>query len=129
MRNYTLLGKRRIDLELSISYSDNMQNVEGIVITAINKIDILPSTEVEFFYTKFGDFGIHLVVRYWIKFSRQAAYMKAVSDGMKNIKTAFDENDIVIPFPIRTLDFGVNGGKHLSQVLDNRSNDGKTPTD
>jgi small conductance mechanosensitive channel len=33
-----------------------------------------------------------------------------------NIKKAYDENDIMIPFPIRTLDFGIKGGKELSEV-------------
>jgi small conductance mechanosensitive channel len=31
-------------------------------------------------------------------------------------KKAFDEQDITIPFPIRTLDFGIKGGLKLSQM-------------
>ncbi len=33
------------------------------------------------------------------------------------IKKAFDENDIMIPFPIRTLDFGIKGGEKLAEAL------------
>jgi small conductance mechanosensitive channel len=33
------------------------------------------------------------------------------------LKKAFDESDVTIPFPIRTLDFGVVGGEKLSDVL------------
>ena len=33
------------------------------------------------------------------------------------IKEAFDKNKIVIPFPIRTLDFGIKGGERLSDSL------------
>ena len=33
------------------------------------------------------------------------------------IEKAFDENDIVIPFPIRTLDFGIKGGQKLEESL------------
>jgi small conductance mechanosensitive channel len=32
------------------------------------------------------------------------------SKAIKAIKKAFDEQDITIPFPIRTLDFGIKGG-------------------
>jgi small conductance mechanosensitive channel len=32
------------------------------------------------------------------------------------IKKAFDQNEITIPFPIRTLDFGIKGGKTLSEM-------------
>ena len=34
-----------------------------------------------------------------------------------NIKKAFDAHDITIPFPIRTLDFGIKGGIPLNQML------------
>jgi len=33
------------------------------------------------------------------------------------MKKAFDKNDITIPFPIRTLDFGIKGGEKLNEVM------------
>ncbi|MGZ5303898.1 MAG: hypothetical protein ACXWDO_07295 [Bacteroidia bacterium] len=33
------------------------------------------------------------------------------------IKKAYVENDITIPFPIRTLDFGIKGGETLSEMM------------
>jgi small conductance mechanosensitive channel len=38
------------------------------------------------------------------------------SKAIKAIKRAFYEQDITIPFPIRTLDFGIKGGQKLSQM-------------
>jgi small conductance mechanosensitive channel len=38
------------------------------------------------------------------------------SKAIKRIKKAFDEQDITIPFPIRTLDFGIKGGKKLKKM-------------
>ncbi|MFT4803594.1 MAG: small conductance mechanosensitive channel [Cyclobacteriaceae bacterium] len=38
------------------------------------------------------------------------------SKAIKAIKSAFDEHEITIPFPIRTLDFGIKGGQKLSQM-------------
>jgi hypothetical protein len=29
----------------------------------------------------------------------------------------WDDNDITIPFPIRTLDFGIKGGEPLANIL------------
>jgi small conductance mechanosensitive channel len=44
----------------------------------------------------------------------------------QTIKKAFDEQDITIPFPIRTLDFGIKGGLKLSQMeLNKCSNESK----
>ncbi len=37
--------------------------------------------------------------------------------GMSRIKEVFDENNITIPFPIRTLDFGIKGGLSLGETL------------
>jgi len=54
-----------------------------------------------------------------VKFQKQTDYLQALSDGVKNIKSAYDANDITIPFPIRTLDFGIKGGKTLTEVLPN----------
>jgi small conductance mechanosensitive channel len=53
---------------------------------------------------------------YWIDFDKETNYLKAVHDGIKKIKLAYDENGITIPFPIRTLDFGIKGGKTLSEM-------------
>jgi small conductance mechanosensitive channel len=36
------------------------------------------------------------------------------------IKEAFDTEGITIPFPIRTMDFGIEGGRTLAQELEDR---------
>jgi small conductance mechanosensitive channel len=73
--------------------------------------------KVEFFYTAFGDSSINFVVRYWVNYGRQPDYFRAISDGIKNLKKTYNENDITIPFPIRTLDFGIKGGEKLDSML------------
>ena len=63
---------------------------------------------VQVFYTKFADSSIELVVRIWLTASDQLSYFDARSEAMIAIKKAFDQEGIVIPFPVRTLDFGAN---------------------
>ncbi len=100
-----------------ISYGEKLPNVEKVVSEAIQQINYLKKDRpIEFFYTSFGDSSINFVVRYWINFNRIPEYMKAQSDGIKHIKAAFDEVGITIPFPIRTLDFGIKGGKTLAEI-------------
>ncbi|MBL6445839.1 mechanosensitive ion channel [Fulvivirga sp. 29W222] len=116
--HYTINGNRRIDLECGISYGDDLDKVEEISINAIKKIPYLQSgRKVEFFYQGFGDSSINFVIRYWVNFKRQPDFLQAQSDGIKNLKKAYDQNGITIPFPIRTLDFGIKGGEKLSEVL------------
>ena len=57
----------------------------------------------------------------WLNAVLPGEYASAVSDIIMKIKKAFDENDITIPFPIRTLDFGIKGGEKLSEVFDYKS--------
>jgi small-conductance mechanosensitive channel len=43
----------------------------------------------------------------WINTPEQSVYNKVGSEAIIRIKKAYDANDIMIPFPIRTLDFGI----------------------
>jgi small-conductance mechanosensitive channel len=53
----------------------------------------------------------------WIDYDSQLKFVKARSEMIKAIKSAFDKNDILIPFPIRTLDFDIKGGENLVTPL------------
>ncbi|MBS2098998.1 mechanosensitive ion channel family protein [Carboxylicivirga linearis] len=116
--HFTINGHRRIDLSVGISYGDDLEKAEEVTKEAIREISYLePGTTVELFYTEFGSSSINFVIQYWVKFARESDYLKAQSQGIKNIKKAYDQNDITITFPIRTLDFGMKGGKSLGEVL------------
>ena len=44
-------------------------------------------------------------------------YLEARSDAVIAIRKAFNAHDITIPFPIRTLDFGIKGGETLKEQI------------
>jgi small conductance mechanosensitive channel len=118
MTNFSGSGNRRIDLKVSVSYEADLRKVQQITMDAIKQITLLQEgKEIEFFYEAFGDYSIELVVRYWIPFSKQSEYMQAVHEGIVHLKEAFDENGIVIPYPIHTislesgLEFPMNSAK------------------
>ena len=68
------------------------------------------------FYQEFGDSSINFVIRLWVNSPEQPTYLKVGNDAVMRIKKAYDENNITIPFPIRTLDFGIKGGATLSEM-------------
>jgi small conductance mechanosensitive channel len=76
----------------------------------------LGEDEVTFFYKEFGDSSINFVIRLWTNSTEQPAYLQVGSDAIMRIKAAFDKNNIMIPFPIRTLDFGIKGGIPLNEM-------------
>ena len=117
--NYSRMKRRRVDLSVGISYGDDLNQAKEVAIGAIEALQSHQSGRpVELFFTEFGDSSINFIVRFWIDFEdRQADYLAAKSAAIEAIKEAFDKNDITIPFPIRTLDFGIVGGRSLAEEL------------
>jgi small conductance mechanosensitive channel len=118
---------RRVDVPCGVSYGEDLREVKRVVSEAVEAMDgRLPERGVEFFWTGYGGSSIDFVVRFWIPFEKQVDYLEAISETIMRIKQAFDERDITIPFPIRTLDFGIKGGEGLRQVLDGRQAEAAT---
>ena len=118
LKNYTVTGKRRVDISCGVSYGDDLDKVEGLVIEAIkNNIDYLESKPVDIVYNQFGDSSINFVARFWIDNVDHRDFLAEQSKAIKAIKKIFDANDIMIPFPITTLDFGIKGGVPMKKML------------
>ncbi|PKL78862.1 MAG: mechanosensitive ion channel protein MscS [Ignavibacteriae bacterium HGW-Ignavibacteriae-4] len=117
--NFTENGKRRVDLEVGISYGDDLEKVKKVTLDAINSLhDILKEEEVQFYYTGFGNSSINFVVMFWTEYKiKHSEFLEAQHRAIMAINKAYKGNDITIPFPIRTLDFGIKGGEKLSSVL------------
>ncbi|MEM6735158.1 MAG: mechanosensitive ion channel family protein [Bacteroidota bacterium] len=115
--NFTKTYERRIDLEVGVSYAEDLEKVRQIVINAVNTLPyLLPGKEINIFYNAFGDSSINFTLMLWVKYPNEPGYLKARSDAIIAIKKAFHKYNITIPFPIRTLDFGIKGGEKLSQT-------------
>jgi small conductance mechanosensitive channel len=117
IENYSMLGKRRIDLTIGISYGEDLEKVKRITMNCLAGMKGLSTIDdITFFYTEFGDSSINYVLRIWINSADQPEFLGAGSEAIMRIKKAYDENDIMIPFPIRTLDFGIKGGVPLNEM-------------
>ena len=116
--NYSALGRRRIDLEVGVSYSDDLARAREVAVQAVEQVSArLPDRPVELFYEEFGRSSVNFVIRFWISFSKQPDYLGARSEAIERIKQAFDAEGITIPFPTRVLDFAIKEGSTLSEVL------------
>jgi small conductance mechanosensitive channel len=116
--NYSSLGRRRIDLNVGVSYGDDLVKAREVAVRAVEEIpERLADRPVELYYEEIGESSINFVIRFWISFSKQADYLAARSEAIIHIKQAFDAEGITIPFPTRVLDFAVKGGETLAEVL------------
>jgi small-conductance mechanosensitive channel len=120
LENFTQLGVRRIDLSCGVSYGDDLEKAKQVAIEAVKSMGNYNEDKgVEFYYDEFGDSSINFKIRFWVDFRTNPDFWSARSDAIIAITKKFDENDIMIPFPIRTLDFGIKGGEKLDAMLKN----------
>ncbi len=95
--NYSEKPLRRVDLTFSVSYSDDFEKAENIILDLIAKHpltleDPAPRARVK----SHGASSIELTTAAWCK---TEDYWSVFFDLNEQVKKAFDENGISIPFP------------------------------
>jgi len=118
IKNFTLTGKRRIDLELGVSYADDLQLAKRLAAEAVADVSRRDKgRDVEVYYTSLAESAVRMMVRIWVQYEKQRDFLEARSQAIQRIKAAFDQNGVTMPYPVRTLDFGAKGGTSLSEML------------
>lgn len=117
LKNYSHTPRRRIEVKCGVAYNDDLEEVRDTVVRAIeNNIEFMDIKPVSMYFTEFGDSSINFTVYFWQRITSQADYKAAHSKAIITIKKALDKNGFSIPFPIRTLDFGVEGGLRIDDI-------------
>jgi small conductance mechanosensitive channel len=125
--NLTEGGQRRLRVACGVSYGDDLEKVERIVLETLeNTPGRIPGEDITIHWLEFGDSSINFTANIWLDYTREnKAFVGAKNYAVKAIKKAFDDNDIMIPFPIRTLDFGIKGGVTLKEEIKESGVEGK----
>ncbi|RKN75127.1 mechanosensitive ion channel family protein [Ulvibacterium marinum] len=107
IKNFSTTAQSRVILGCGVGYSSDLNFVRELVIKRISEAfdEVENKEDIIFLYKEFGDSAINFEVRFWIDSTSALEVAKAKTEALILIKTAFDKNDITIPFPIRTLDF------------------------
>lgn len=99
----TAYENRRTDLAVGVDYNTSLPKAKKIlqnIITGVEGVLNYPEPEIDL--VAFGDSSIDLIVRYWTT-PRQPTVRQVQTRAIIAIKQAFDEADISIPYPIRTV--------------------------
>ena len=118
LSNLSRKGERRMELEVGVSYGDDLEKVQSVARSALEGIQPRLDRPVDIFFKQFGESSVDFCAHVWIAFRTQRDLLVAQSAAVMAIHKAFGENDITIPFPIRTLDFGIPGGTPLREELE-----------
>jgi small conductance mechanosensitive channel len=99
--NYTAREIRRVDIEVGVSYGDNLDKVKKAIDTVM-KMDsrILAEPAPQIAVGELGESSVNFVVRPWVK---TADYWDVKFATQENLKKQFDAEGISIPFPQRDV--------------------------
>ncbi len=99
--NYTTTGSRRLDLVVGIAYESDLKKAKQLlqdIIAADSRVMEEPAPTIA--VAELGDSSVDFVVRPWVK---TGDYWALKFDLTEKIKLTFDENNISIPYPQRTV--------------------------
>ena len=95
--NWSARDTRRIDLVIGISYEDNLTTAKRVIENVLaNEDRILEENPPLVAVLELADNSVNLTVRVWTKSTDYFATKLALTE---NIKLAFDEAGITIPYP------------------------------
>ena len=120
VKNTSITTQKRIILKCGVAYGSDLEQVKKIVVDLVNNTVQLLSKDKDilFVFREFGDSSINFELRFYVDTPSVVESIKIKSDFIINLKKTFDENNINIPFPIRTLDID----EHTLALLKNESN-------
>lgn len=122
IENYSRYKKRRYDLTVGISYAEDLEVVKELTLKTLEGMEGLSSDEkTTLVYTEFSDSTINFTVRLWTDQIKQGDYLDVGSRALMRLKKAYDKAGISLPYPIRTLDFGIKGGVSLAEMLEGQA--------
>lgn len=94
--NLTAAGSRKLDISVVVAYDTNIKHAKKIMEQLLQKSAYCDKTQVvEVFVDDFLDNGIKMCMRCFVKSSD---YWNAKWELMEELKEAFDENGIIIPY-------------------------------
>ena len=95
--NVTALGNRRVDLTFNASYGDDVRKVEKVLLEVCDRNPLIMDVPAPFArLSGHRDSALEYTVRAWCAVDD---YWTVYFDLLRDVKLAFDENGITIPFP------------------------------
>jgi len=103
IKNYSRYSKRRFDVTVGVAYDSDLKLVRDTVVKVIHTIPgALSDPEPKVIFNNLGPSTIDFTVYYWVDL-KVGEYFNSIDLAITGIKTAFEENNIEMPYPIQTV--------------------------
>ena len=115
IKNPVAKNQLRLQVPFGIGYDDDIDKATDIILEeARNHEDILDDPGPTVRLTELGDSSVTLTSRIWISDPSRSDFVRTRAEYVQTVKRRFDEEDINIPYPNRTL-----GGELTLSGLEN----------
>ena len=102
--NYSKTVRLRLTTEVGIDYDDDISEAATIAKRTMESCDaVADSPNPDVILESFGDSSVVLRLRYWIDRPTIQRKLSAQNEVIEGVKSAFETEDIKIPFPQREL--------------------------
>ena len=103
MVNHDRSGVRRVSFSVGVGYDSDMDRVMELSERVIRAHHTVDTKNPDVLVTAFGGSSIDLELRFWIRTDDELGGLKRKTQAMLELKAAYDQAGIDIPYPIRTL--------------------------
>ena len=108
----------RLKFDFGIGYDDDIDQASQIIVEEAERHpEILEEPAPSVRLTELGDSDVGLQSRFWIADPSRADFVRIRGEYVTAVKARFDEEGIDIPYPVRTLEGGLDlqGSRHLAE--------------
>ncbi|WP_144923690.1 mechanosensitive ion channel family protein [Halorubrum salsamenti] len=97
-------NRYRIEIEVGVDYDTDVERAAAVIEETVAEVeDVAAMPEPNAVTKRFGDSAVVLGLRYWIRNPSMRKRWRTQTAAMNAIKTALEDEGIVIPFPQQTL--------------------------
>ena len=104
----TAFETRRLEHVVGISYDDDIEKAIAVLEAVMRGApSVMDTPEPDAFVNNFSESSVDIQMFWWISSPFQKDVIYSRGEVLRKARRALDEAGITIPFPIRTLDFGL----------------------
>jgi small conductance mechanosensitive channel len=101
--NYSRSRLSRIAVDVGVAYDTDLEHAEEVALSTVSALPlVLKDPEPSVTFHTFGDSSINFTIFYWID-NQTTSLFQASDLAVPALKRAFEEANIEIPFPVRTV--------------------------
>lgn len=103
IKNYSRYDKRRLVVNVGVAYGSDLELVRTTTLEVVTSIPgVIAEPAANLVFNNFGESSIDFTVYFWIDLDN-TGYLDALDAAITGINSAYEQNKIEIPFPVRTI--------------------------